>query len=220
MKRVICLCFVAALVLAPLQTRGELLAYWNMDNPVVIDKINPNAGSQAGSIDTFLNDIAVGFSSSIEDVAGTTDNIIGTSPSNRAIGFYRVGVVYANGSFRMDNFDFTNFTGGQVSFAVRGQSAFTWDTNLEVDYRVNNGAWQDIVESPLYTPGWSTASIDFDNVVGGFSDVDFRIRFVSWSSTLGYLDIDNVQVNGIPEPASVLLLAMGSVALLSRRRTR
>jgi len=217
------LAFASLFTLATLpHAHGVLLAYWNMDANTVSGKLTPNSGSQAGSISTEIINIEVGFDGGIDPLAsGTTDNIIGTSGTNRALGFYRVGSVYSAGSFRMSGFNFTNLENVSISFAVQGENTFTWDTNLEVDYRINNGSWVDISEGISYSANWNTAAISFGTALNNLSDVDLRIRTDSWLSGYGYLDIDNVQVNAIPEPATVAsLLGLGSLVFAALWRHR
>lgn len=196
-----------------------LLSYWNMDASSVNSKLPANDGVQSATVGAAFVNISAGFSGGIDPlIGGTLDNIVGSSPTNRAVGFFRVGAVYDDGAFEMNNFDFANYTDGEISFALRGENLFTWDTNLEVDYRLNNGSWIDFAENLTYNSGWDVATISFGSLLDGASDVDLRIRTQSWLSIAGYLDIDNIQVTALPEPASVLLLAAGGMLLVSRRR--
>lgn len=201
--------------------QGALVAYWNMDSDLLAGKLPANLGSQAGTITSQYEEFAVGFEAGIDpDITGTTENIIGTSSPNRSVGFYHVGVVFADGAFVMNNFDFTGLSDGSISFAVRGENFFTWDTNLDVDYRVNNGSWVDIAEGITYAPGFNVADIDFGAVLDGISDVDLRIRTTAWASIGGFLDIDNIQVNAVPEPWTYATLfgLSGLVFAIYRRR--
>lgn len=211
-----------ALAVAPF-SQAALQAYWDMDSSTINGKLPANDGAQAGSLSASIVDIEIGFSGGIDPlVGGTTDNLIGPLPStNRALGFYRVGSVYDDGSFRMEGFDFTGLNNVNVSFAYQSLDAFTWDTHLEVDYRINNGLWQDIGENMTWGSGWQVATIDFGSFLDGASDVDLRIRTVSWLSAFGHLDIDNVQVNAVPEPRAYALAAGALVlacAVLIRRK--
>lgn len=189
-----------------------------MDAITVGGKLPANGGSQAGSVTASVVDISLGFSSGIDpSVPGTSDNIVGPEPgTNLAMGFYRVGTAYADGSFQMDGFDFTSLSGVSISFAYNSESSFTWDTNLEVDYRIDGGAWQDIPENQNWNPGWTVANIIFPSALDGANHVDLRIREVSWLSTFGYLDLDNVQIHAVPEPSAGLLVVFG-IALVCAR---
>jgi len=166
--------------------------------------------------------ISAGFDAGIDPlVAGTSINLSGTPGSpNRGTGFYRIGTIYDAGAFRMDGFNFTGLTDVSISFAYNSQDIFTWDTNLEVDYRINGGSWVDIDELETWTLGYVLADISFGNALDGQNNVDLRIRTDSWLSTFGYLDIDNVQVKAVPEPSTILLLSLGLVSLSASRRRR
>ncbi|WOO41725.1 hypothetical protein [Rubellicoccus peritrichatus] len=200
--------------------QAALVGYWNMDSNLVAGKLPANAGSQAGTITSNYEEFAVGFEAGIDaDITGTTENIIGVSSPNRSVGFYHLGVAFADGAFVMNNFDFTGLSDGSISFAVRGENFFTWDTNLDVDYRVNNGSWVDIAEGLVYSPGFNVANIDFGAALDGVSDVDLRIRTTSWLSISGFLDIDNIQVNAVPEPAAyAALFGLTGLALAVYRK--
>lgn len=223
MKKFLTFTTIIALSLYAVPAQAStLLAYWNMDDTSVNGKLAVNDGVQSSIVSAGFVDISTGFFSEIGNADGTTDNIVGSAPlDNNSVGFYRAFTVYNEGAFEMYGLDFTNFTDGQLSFAVRSQNNFTWDTNLHVDYRFNNAPiWSQITETITYNnaPNWNVSVIDFGSLLDGQSDVDLRIRMVSWASVTGWIDIDNVQVTSIPEPASVLLLAAGGTLLIVRRR--
>jgi len=200
-----------------------LLAYWDMDANTTLGKLPANQGAQAGTISTEYFEFTVGFIAEIDPlVSGTADNILPPAPAtNRATGFYQAATIYNDGAFVMNNFDFTGLTDANISFAYRGENFFTWDTNLDVDYRINDGTWQDIAEGLSYTADWTVASIGFGAALDNQSNVDIRIRTTSWASIAGYIDIDNVQVNAVPEPSTyALLLGATAIGLAAWRRRR
>jgi hypothetical protein len=121
----------------------------------------------------------------------------------------------------MNGFNFTDLSQVSVSFAYDSENSFTWDTNLEVDYRIGGGSWIDIEELETWTPGFTLAIITFGSVLDGQSSVDLRIQSQEWGSAFGFLDIDNVQVNAVPEPAHyTILLSFLAVACAISRRFR
>ncbi|GHC10457.1 PEP-CTERM sorting domain-containing protein [Cerasicoccus arenae] len=210
-------------LLAASSAQAIVQAYWDMDSSTVSGKLPPSQGTQAGSISTSFVEFSAGFIGEIQPgIGGTTENILPPpSATNRAVGFFRAGSVYFDGAFEMANFDFTGLTDASLSFAYRSDNVFTWDSNLEIDYRIDDGSWVDFAEGETYNPDWTIATIDFGSILDGQSNVDFRIRTDSWASIAGYLDIDNVQVNAIPEPSTyALLLGISLLGLVAWRRKR
>ncbi len=207
-----------ALLSAPLfigvNAHAILLGYWDMDAATTLGKLPVNQGSQSGTVSGSFTEFSVGFIAEIQpDVTGTTDNILPPPPAtNRATGFYRAATIYHDGAFEMNDFNFTGLTDANVSFAYRSENFFTWDSNLEVDYRVNDGSWVDFAEGLSFNSDWTVASIAFGSAVDGESNVDFRIRTSSWFSVSGFLDIDNVQVTAVPEPETYALL-LGAIVI-------
>ncbi|MBC2601524.1 hypothetical protein [Puniceicoccus vermicola] len=202
---------------------AALIAYWDMDAGTVSGKLPANGGAQAGSVSASIVDIGAGFSNTVEaDVAGTDLNLSGAEGDpNRAVGFYRIGSVYENGSFRMAGFDFTGQSDVRISFAYDSLSAFTWNSNLHVDYRINDGQWIDFDEGQSWLDGYVIADISLPSDLNNQSDVDIRIRTNNWLSSYGHLDIDNLQVNAVPEFSQVGLgLALAALLAVGSRRRR
>tara|TARA_R100000027_G_scaffold67314_2_gene65528 strand:+ start:3945 stop:4628 length:684 start_codon:yes stop_codon:yes gene_type:complete len=207
-----------------LSGRAELIAYWDMDASLVSGKLGANSGSQAGAISASIEEIVVGFDGGVDPgVAGTALNASGSvGVPNLGVGFYRVGVVYESGSFLMEGFDFTGLSDVGVSFAYDSFGAFTWNSNLHVDYRIGEGSWVDFNEEETWLDGYVIADIPLPEAVDGQGDVDIRIRTNNWVSTYGFLDVDNVQVNAVPEYSQfsiVLGISVLGFACFRRRKT-
>jgi hypothetical protein len=210
--------FLVGVVMTP-EAGATVLTYWNMDAPTTEGKLSVNAGSQAGIVTASIQEFSAGFISGINpDVAGTTLNVLGPEGSpNRGVGFFRIGTVFAQGTFVMSGFDFTGLSAVVVSFAYQSAEFFTWDENLHVDYRINSGSWVDIQELQTWAPNYSLASVSFGNLLDNAASVDLRIRTVNWGSTFGYLDIDNVRVTAIPEPANAIVFGLALLYAMARR---
>ncbi|MEM0965478.1 MAG: hypothetical protein AAGJ81_04950 [Verrucomicrobiota bacterium] len=204
------------------QVSATLVAYWNMDGSTVPSKLSVTSGSQAGSITAGILDI----NGTVDPlIAGTSINVEGPVGSpNYALGFYRTTTIFNDGRFLMEGFNFSELTDVSVSFAYRSLGAFTWDSNLEVDYRIGNSSWVDVAELETWQSGYGLASIDLGSAVSGQEDVDIRIRTVNWLSIYGYLDVDNIQVNAVPEPSGaafwISAFAVGMIGFLRRNGDR
>lgn len=210
-------------LLANIPAHAAVQAYWDMDASTVLGKRNVSQGEQAGTVSADFNEFSVGFIGEIQPgITGTSENILPPPPAtNRATGFYRAASFYFDGAFEMYNFDFTNLTDASISFAYRSENFFTWDANLEVDYRIDDDSWVDFEEDLSFESDWTVANISFGSVLDGENNVDLRIRTDSWASISGFLDVDNVQVNAVPEPSSyALLLGAGVVGFALWRRRR
>lgn len=203
------------------QVNAVVQAYWNMDSSTVSGKLAVNQSNQPGPLSASFTEIDVGFIGEIDaDISGTTLNQLPPTPAtNRSVGFFRAGSAYYDGTFVMNDFNFTGQSDVTVSFAYRALNVFTWDAQLEVDYRIDDGSWVDIDEGEVYSTDWTLASIAFGAALDGQTNVDFRIRTEDWASVGGYLDIDNVQVSSVPEPATYAwLLGAAAIAFAVWRR--
>jgi len=211
--------------IAPGQVSGALQVFFDMDVDSVAGKLAASGGAQSGNVVASIINTSVGFESQIDPlVAGTSDNIPPSfsSPTNRALGLFRVGTAYADGEFGMEDFDFSNKSGVILSFAYQGGESFTWIDDLDVAYRVGSGSWQNLAVSESFDSGWEIASIAIPSAVNNQTDVDLKIESISWVSVSNFLDIDNIQVTAIPEPRATVIaagiLVLGIV--VSRRRRR
>jgi len=214
------LCTILALLFLVCDTCASLVAYWDMDAPTLEGKLAANAGTQVAEVSSQFQELAVGFTAEIlPDVVGTGLNLVGPpSATNRSVGFYRAATIYATGAFLMQGFDFSSLSGVVLSFAYLSESVFTWDVHLQVDYRLGAAPWETVTSGQVWSSGWSLASVSFGSLLDGASDVSLRIRTSSWVSGFGYLDLDNVQVNAIPEPENFSLLVLTAISFFFWRR--
>jgi hypothetical protein len=81
---------------------------------------------------------------------------------------------------------------------------------------LSNSVNDNSVPAPAFTTDWGPASVSFEATA-----TSQTLEFLAFGGTAGnetYQFLDEVTINAIPEPASGLLAALGSVALLRRRR--
>ncbi|MGE9296461.1 MAG: PEP-CTERM sorting domain-containing protein [Puniceicoccales bacterium] len=220
----------AASAIAATNAHAILEVYYDLDATTSLGaKLTPTGGEQAGDLTTTLTYFDASFESETSlTIAGTSDNIPTgfSSPDNRAIGFYRLGTVYAEGSYVMSGFDFSERTDVSLSFAYRSGEAFSWANNLTVEYSLDNGAnWSTVgigINDVEYetSDSWEVASVSLPAAVQA-DGVDLRIHTITWATVASYLDLDNVQVTSVPEPSTWALIAgIGVLGLATLRRSR
>ena len=98
-------------------------------------------------------------------------------------------------------------------------------TSFDLHYRVGSGTWIPILNdnSIKRDDTWWEFSHDLSSItaIENQSDVYFRVSDLNQEGTTrpdGSYRFDNLELTGVPEPATVLLLGLGSLALLRRKR--
>jgi len=201
--------------------QATLVAYWDMDASSVGSKRSPSGGSQAGTV---VMDFAYppGWGTDITDVAGTPVNVVppeGTS--NRAVSFDTGLSVLQNADIiTITGLDFTGLRDVEVSFAALGDAAFSWNSEIHLDYSIV-GSYVDWAETESNTGGvWELDSFSMPSALDGESNVSLRIRTSNTVSILAQVDFDNIQITAVPEPGHFGLfaawLALGLLVLQRR----
>ena len=97
-------------------------------------------------------------------------------------------------------------------------------------YTFANGGVTQIFEGDLFDPGdqgwvaddeWHQATLNLTEVDHAVAEGTYGTFYLRWNEQ-GWqshdVDLDNFQLNAVPEPASLALLGLGGLAMLRRRR--
>lgn len=191
----------------------------------------PAGGS--GSTEAMM--VGVGFDDSaaiqIGDTNGTYFTVTGEGGSGTDIrsftndGFNAAGINQGPSNNSADAYYAGIFPGGidvgalpvqggqdnQIGTTAQGQMAFEWH-EVQVDV---TGSKVDFYIDGLLIASDADADVD-GNIMVGYGDYFSSLSDApQWSFGI----VDNLQVNVIPEPTSVMLLLLGSLGLAARRRS-
>jgi hypothetical protein len=157
-----------------------------------------------------------GWAGTTEDFAGSTINAVGADASGASLSLVNLS---GNGTFIQVEFSMAGLTDLMVSFATRGTgtgfNAGQWAWS-------NDGAsFTDIGGNTATTStSFGLASVDMSaaDAIEGDATVFLRYTLDGATTASGNNRIDNLQLNAVPEPATLALFAAGGCALLMRRR--
>lgn len=97
----------------------------------------------------------------------------------------------------------------------------TGPVSFDLDYQIGAGGWINIVDNYAITrdDAWHQFSYDLSllNAINNQSSVQFRINDLNENDVNGDYWQDNIQLTGVPEPLSAVLLALGGALLLRKR---
>jgi hypothetical protein len=103
----------------------------------------------------------------------------------------------------------TGFTDLVIRWDYKSESA----TSFDFDYRIGDEDWTGIVNNKPITPGWSddqwySVSLDL-SAVDDQSFVQLRLDDLTKDDGNDKFAIDNIEITGIPEPATMMLVGLG-----------
>jgi hypothetical protein len=117
-------------------------------------------------------------------------------------------------------------TSGFTGLAIRWDYKSEFAVSYDFAYRtVVNGAWTQIADNQAITPGWSDGkwySVVID--MSGYSALNnqpyLQLRLDDLVEGPGNdrFAIDNIEITGIPEPCSLILLGLGGLVIRKRYR--
>jgi hypothetical protein len=208
------------LVISAMTTRAALVAYWDFNN--LQDPISTSLSSAAGS-QNLVADFTSFPANALAFANGTTLNSVGTSPAGTALSILRTPGINPNSGFMEIQLTMSGLSQLTVSYAQtdslgNGGSSLLWS------YRVgdNTGAFTSLPATPVTGTAWTTASFAAPTALDNQAVVFLRAA-LSKEGNRETFDLDNLQLNAVPEPVnlalSVFALCVVSVGI-SRRLGR
>ena len=120
---------------------------------------------------------------------------------------------------------FTVPTGGTTDIYISGGAidSSMWEVLWAdtIDFYARAIMWEGHIDPPALDPGTSTMYIDFDSPYGTTTKgtIDVELDDLE-SGDMGHYFITNADVPGVPEPATIALMALGGAMMLTRARRK
>lgn len=199
-------------------TFGSVLAVWDFgdnkdtytENPAYYNTIvSPTLTLSGSDVDTNGKDgIAYTDAAGIAHIAGQAaawDDINKSGSENDAALFITL--------------DTTNFTDLSIRWDYKSELAVSFD----FAYRLSaDGDWIFLADNQPITPGWDDDqwySVTLDlSAVGNQSYVELRLDDLVEGPGNDKFAIDNIEITGVPEPATLMLAGLGGIIMRLRKR--
>ncbi|MCA9110932.1 MAG: PEP-CTERM sorting domain-containing protein [Planctomycetaceae bacterium] len=206
---------IIALTITTSSVEASLVANWNFNTYNGDDhSILSDMGADAGASLT----IDAGWPSvDLSTQSGTTLNAVGATPAGSAIQFTNNA---NNGLGFTMQADLTNYQNAVLSFAYK-RTGNGFD-NVDLFYSTDGVSFTKFADVDNADASYNLHSYDFSaiNALDGASTAFFRLVLDGASNSSGTADFDNIQLNAVPEPASLTMLGVGSLAFLAVNRRR
>lgn len=208
-------CAVASVVLSSLSARGELLGYWDFNNSLL------RSDGLQGTLSVEFNGFGIGY----EDYgSGTSVNLLDGFPAGQSRRFNSLATIAETTRLTVLDLDFTGYTSPVISIAARNDGAFQAGDEFYLEYNIGGG-W---VRAETFTDPGSTYGVfsyAFNSgILDNIASVGLRYTHFTGVSALNEFEVDNLQINAVPEPSSVALIGFSTlilgVAFLRRKTAR
>lgn len=194
---------------------GALVANWNFNTYNGDDhSILSDQGADAAAV---LNIDGTWPDVDLSTQAGTTLNAVGATPAGDAIQFLNSA---NNGRGFTMQADLSNYKDAVLSFAYK-RTGNGFD-NVDLFYSTDGVNFTKFADVDNPDASYNLHSYDFSsiNALDGASTAFFRLVLDGASNASGTADFDNIQLNAVPEPASLAMLGVGSLTFLAVNRRR
>ena len=204
---------------------AAVVAYWNFNNLNISGANTPGTGGVPTTIAADQGSGSLDLSSwagTVDDYAGSSLNTLNSDTASKSLSLLAAsGSPYpGNKSFITLQFSMTGLSDPSLSFATQGTS--TGFNSNQLSYSIDGSNFTNI--SSPFTPDSSYSTQTFDlssiNDLDGASSATIKITFSGASGSTGNNRIDNLQLNAIPEPSTLVLVCLGLTALTFHRPQR
>ncbi len=205
---------VFAVLIVASSVEGALVGYWNFNNYNGNDhSILSDQGADAAAV---LDIDAAWPSSNIATQTGTTLNAVGATAAGTGVQF---GNPANNGRSFTIQADLSQRQDAVLSFAYRRSA--TGFNNVDLFYSKDGVGFTKFADVDNAGTGYTLHSYDFSaiNPLDGASTAFFRF-VLDGASGSGNARFDNIQLNAVPESASLAMLGVFSLAFLAVNRRR
>ncbi len=206
---------ILAIAIQASSAEAALVANWNFSGYNGDDRsIGSEMGADAGATLT----VDAGWSDAdLDAVNGNVLNAVSGTPAGDAIQFMDSA---NNGLGFAIKADLTGFMNPVLSFAYsRPGNGFD---DVDLFYSTDNATFTKFadVDNPNASAAVKTYDFSAINALDGDSSVFFRLVLSGASNASGTAEFDNIQLNAVPEPASLAMLGIGSLAFLAVNHRR
>lgn len=189
-------------VFAPL--RAELVGYWDLNGTH-----NPSIPTPA-VLTTHLDGVIAGMGYG----EGSTVNLVpGFSAGQSQSYFDLAGIGTFEGRVEITGINLVGLSLPTLSFAIKKDLIAEAFSYFYVEMDTGDG-WEFVQSLAEPTDAYSLRTVTItDPDVAGLSNLGVRIVFGADFDFVDIVEIDNVQVNAVPEPSSVFLFALAAVVI-------